>query len=448
MATKVFNIVGPTGPTGDTGVTGAQGPPGPSTISGNAGNTALLGSDSLIYVPTTPLANSTQNGLLTQLSGLTTDLVDGTNNIQNQTAAINPVIWSVRQRSFNALGNPNFEVNQRVTANALTNMPSGSFIADRWFAQKSMATGTFNWNCSGSQGYASGFSFLVSTRPMNFSVGTVQASLAAAEYFMIEEQVEGPALRELSGSHSISLLVSAYNTSQTPFHFSVGLRNPASTYSYTKLCTVPSNASQSLVQIPNIPAFPSAGSFSNTPGVAGYQLQINMGSGSTYTAPADGVWSAGNFIASPGTDNMAASSTQQFSVFYVQHEPGPECSPFMDIDFATNLLQCQRYWAKSNGYGTLNPTSNDWRLLGNVAAATAIRSYVRYPNTMAKVPTVTIYDNAGVANAIWMEAVGGSIAVSSTSGNADGIQAVNFASQSGAILGNNTIGQWRADTGW
>ena len=41
---------GPTGATGPTGSTGATGPAGPSAVSVNAGNTATLGSDSLIFV--------------------------------------------------------------------------------------------------------------------------------------------------------------------------------------------------------------------------------------------------------------------------------------------------------------------------------------------------------------------------------------------------------------
>ena len=42
---------GPTGPQGQPGTTGASGPPGPTAISADAGNFAVLGSDSLAYVP-------------------------------------------------------------------------------------------------------------------------------------------------------------------------------------------------------------------------------------------------------------------------------------------------------------------------------------------------------------------------------------------------------------
>jgi hypothetical protein len=49
---------GPQGPTGAAGTQGVQGPPGPTAVSANAGNTATLGSDNLIFVPLAPAASN------------------------------------------------------------------------------------------------------------------------------------------------------------------------------------------------------------------------------------------------------------------------------------------------------------------------------------------------------------------------------------------------------
>jgi hypothetical protein len=49
---------GPQGPTGATGTQGVQGPPGPTAVSANAGNTATLGSDNLIFVPLAPAGSN------------------------------------------------------------------------------------------------------------------------------------------------------------------------------------------------------------------------------------------------------------------------------------------------------------------------------------------------------------------------------------------------------
>ena len=45
-------VDGAPGPAGADGAPGIQGPPGPTAVSTDAGNAAMLGTDSLIYVPT------------------------------------------------------------------------------------------------------------------------------------------------------------------------------------------------------------------------------------------------------------------------------------------------------------------------------------------------------------------------------------------------------------
>src|SRR4029077_7860842 len=77
-------------------------------------------------------ASASTAGLLKQLSGNTTDFVDVTNTCQNLVTAIQPTIWSARLRSFNAIGNPTFEVSQRNAGNSVSNPSSGAFVIDRW----------------------------------------------------------------------------------------------------------------------------------------------------------------------------------------------------------------------------------------------------------------------------------------------------------------------------
>jgi hypothetical protein len=58
---------GDKGDKGDIGAVGAPGVPGPTAVSANAGNTATLGTDNLIFVPLTPgasNANPTMNGTM------------------------------------------------------------------------------------------------------------------------------------------------------------------------------------------------------------------------------------------------------------------------------------------------------------------------------------------------------------------------------------------------
>ena len=62
-----------------------------------------------------PLADTTQDGLLRKVSGLTTDFVDGTNHCQDLGSGIKLVM----PRLFNSIGNPTFEVDQRNIGNAV-----------------------------------------------------------------------------------------------------------------------------------------------------------------------------------------------------------------------------------------------------------------------------------------------------------------------------------------
>lgn len=68
------------GSSGTQGGAGPVGAGGPRLVSADSGNTTRLGSDSLVYVPTTALATSSLNGALNQVSGSIRDLQDGTNN--------------------------------------------------------------------------------------------------------------------------------------------------------------------------------------------------------------------------------------------------------------------------------------------------------------------------------------------------------------------------------
>jgi len=70
-------MITPGGDQGPSGVQGATGAEGPSKVSADSGNVARLGSDSLIFVPPEPLADSTQAGLMHQVSGKASDYVAG-----------------------------------------------------------------------------------------------------------------------------------------------------------------------------------------------------------------------------------------------------------------------------------------------------------------------------------------------------------------------------------
>jgi hypothetical protein len=112
------------------------------------------------------------------------------------------------------------------------------------------------------------------------------------------------------------------------------------------LCTIPTGGVWTLIQLPNLSPFPPAGFPLGhiTGDYSYYELAINLCVGSTYIAPATNAWYNTNYSGAPGMDNFAAKPVNTaFYLAFVQHEPGPVCTQFMDVPFEDNLLDCQRY---------------------------------------------------------------------------------------------------------
>ena len=345
------------------------------------------------------LADATQNGMLRQVSGLATDVVDGTNHCVPIASMAG--ITQMRLRSFNALGNSVFEIDQRNIGNALTNPANGSFIQDRWSVFKSAGlTGTVNTALQlvpTAPIVIPGTSFAITQAYQKFTVGTAQASLAAADFWGISQTIEGPRWRELSMDvHSVSILVQS-SVART---FALRLRDPTSTHSLVTLCTVPANV-WTLITLPNFPVW--VGTYTASPGNAGYIFDIFLACGSNYLTAANAAWQTGDVRGVTGMSNFLATSGATFSIAFTQHEPGALCTTPQDLPFNHNLDDCLRYYQKSYNYAVLpgtasNPGRRTFLVLGAFAAGSGVMSFYK---PMAKVPTVVLFNHAtGAASSV------------------------------------------------
>lgn len=447
MAKKIMNLIGPVGSIGANGATGPAGGPGPRVFSSDSANALVAGTDQLAFLPlgNIPLASPTQNGLVRQLSGSGGDFIDGTNNSQNLIAAEEPVIWSVRQRSFNAAANPSFEVYQRPP---LPGGSTGGFVTDRWIWVAPLATGRAFANYGLPSVKDPNTGFPVSSQSFNIYCTTVQASLAAGEYAMIYQFVEGPAVRELLSGFSVTILF----PQSYAYPFSFFIRNAAYTWSYTKLIN-PANyplGTTYNVTIPNLSLY-SGTSWPTTPGVQGLNFGFCLASGTTYIAPADGVWSSGNFLASPGQSNFFSSATNYFGPGFVQIEPGPVCGYLLDCPFLDNLRSCKRYYQKSWMYGVYIVPNPEYREIGTYIAVGPpgiARSNIEYPVEMAFAPTVTIYDYTGNSGRAYLDSGGTTYPCSPSGISTKGVAQLNFSTSTTNATWYPVLGQWMADTSW
>jgi hypothetical protein len=184
--------------------------------------------------------------------------------------------------------------------------------------------------------------------------------------------------------------------------------------------------------------------------VVGINIGICLACGTTYTAPVADIWQTGNYLAAPGMSNLFGAAGS-FATAMIQFEPGPICTQLMDLPFSGpngNLEACQRFYAKSYSYpykaGSVASLGAIWWLCP--VNTTALYTPVRFPRTMAKVPTVTGYSTStGAANNVYTGA--SDIAISSVNAVGDaGFGGFNLSTSMTAGFGMNF--NYTADTGW
>ena len=265
-------------------------------------------------------------------------------------AAVGPTIWSVRNRSFNALGNPNFEVDQR-NIGALVSPATGGFAVDRWSVGY-VGTMTVSTQQLAENVVVPGTSFYVTSKYLRTKLTAQDSSLAAGEYLGLVHTVDGPGMRELLGDvHSVQVLA---RFSVANLKFVMALVDSGGTRSLCKLCTLGAANTWTLITLPNLPVWAAGGGWTTAWGVVGYTLGFYLASGSTGIAPAADVWQTGNYKGLAIMDNFCASAVNStFDLAFVQHEPGSECSTLMDVSWANNLWDCLPYYYKSTDYNAL-----------------------------------------------------------------------------------------------
>jgi hypothetical protein len=376
------------------------------------------------FVAAKPVASSTVAGdnlLLLTNAGTYAKIDSSTfsSSIAALLPAPEPKIWAVRLRSFNSAGNPNFEVDQRNAGALLASPASGVYAVDRWNVNYTgtmvISTQQVSPGVADTTLVVPGTSFKISNNSLKLTLTTQETTLGAADRWQLIQNIEGPLLRELIADvSSISLLV---RSSVANLKFSVALRDPgATTKSLVKLCSLGAANTWTLISLPNLPVFPS-GTFSLSPGAPGYSLTICLACGTTFTAPAADTWQSGNFAGAPGMSNFAANATSStFEICMVQHEPGSQCSTFMDKPFDQNLHESQRYFDKSYEYG-VKPGTADVTGFGPIwtqcQATVNPQCNVRFKRTLARDPTVIGYSsNSGNSGTVYDRLSSGDRAIS------------------------------------
>ena len=376
--------VGPTGPQGNTGATGpagtngATGPAGPTAVSTDAANSARLGSDTLIYVPTpvippgtvvsaTPPAspqagalwwdsvggqlyvsfndgNSTQwviavNATASLLPASTTVLggvkVDGTTI---QAAGDGTISTTVVPMGDNRIINGDMRIDQRNNGASGT---ANGYTVDRWnYYSNQAAKGTWGQKLNAIAGPV-GFPYY-----LGFQSSSAYAPLAA-DQFIIQQYLEFDAVSDFAfGSASASsITLSFWARSSLTGTFGGAIQNNGASRNYPFTYSLPTANSWTKITL-TIPG-DTTGTWTVSGNSAALGVIFDLGTGSTYRAPAN-AWTSSPFISgATGAVSVVATNGATFYVTGVKLEIGSVATPYNRQSLAKSLADCQRYYEQS-----------------------------------------------------------------------------------------------------
>jgi hypothetical protein len=232
----------------------------------------------------------------------------------------------------NRIINGDMRVAQRGTS-FVTSGTNTAFPADRFLADYSSgATVTVSQQADA----PSSNEFQYSIRA---AVGTADTSIGVAEYWYIQQKIEGFNARDLIGkTFTLSFWV---KSSKTGIHC-VSFRNAGNDRSYVVEYTVSVANTWEQKSITVAGGLITAGTWNWTNGVGlGVSWALAIGSNFHTTA---GAWQTGNFFSTANQVNCLDSNTNIFAITAAQLEVGPVATPFEQRPIGMELALCQRYY--------------------------------------------------------------------------------------------------------
>ena len=287
-----------------------------------------------------------------------------------------------------------------------TNFPAvanGAYTADRLFYEKGgtavhTASKSADAPSAAQAGLYSGFSH-------SLLVTTAQTTLAAAEYNILSQRIEGLNSAPLGFGQAVVRTVTKsfwVKMAKTGVHC-VSFTN-ALNRSYVAEYTIIAANTWEFKSI-TIPVDTSGTwNYDNTVGLS---VRFALAAGTNYqTTP--NTWQAGNFIATANQVNELDTVGNTFKLDLLQLEPGSTASPFDVKDADDVLRQCYRYTRPAKANARFTAT----------AAAQSISTTIAY-DTMRAAPTATINIAGSIFNSsatvYGLTATGARLDITSTS---------------------------------
>ena len=256
----------------------------------------------------------------------------------------------------------------------------GYFTCDRWKSQFNATAGrlTQTQTADGPNG--------ISSNCLKLDCTTADTSIAAAEYLLLVQPLEGQNLQRIgkgvAGAKQIT--VSFYVKANAAFDFAVELQDIDNSRHIAKLFSTTTDWVRHEITFPADVDDGSSPFDDNN--ANSLQLLFWLHSGATFAGGtlATSWANLTNANRAAGIDSFFSSTDNNFFLTGVQMEVGPVATEFEQEDISTTLAKCQRYF---QGGGRLIQTGDG--VIGYLQASSLL------PVQMRAIPTAVISDNAG-----------------------------------------------------
>ena len=340
-----------------------------------------------------------------QLTGATTLTRVKVHSSTNSNALVNfsagtKEVFVTQPSAFNnqTLGRTNMVINPHGSIQQETTTPftitAGVYFADQWIAAKTSSTGVSQAGVTTGtvSSYDPSYIFLKTT--------TAQGSLAAGDFVIGFQPIEGNYTRRLlyGGSTAKGSWLRFRASCTQSATCSVAIRNNAADRSFVQSFAVTTTPTDFFVYVPG----DTTGTWPTGTGGAA-NVSFCHSAGTTFQTATLGSWQAGNFFAANTQTNLLGTLNAQLNITDVQWSASDVLLPFEPIDYAQELLRCQRYFWKLTTNG-----STDFYLPGGVIENSGVSIVFGWalPTTMRAAPTVgssgtiDIYDGTNVTSLV------------------------------------------------
>jgi hypothetical protein len=295
----------------------------------------------------------------------------------------------------NRILNGDMRIDQRNAGASVATPSNGQFALDRF---RTFTSGGGVYSVGQSSTAPTGF-----TNSMLFTVTTADLSIAAADFYLFTQTIEGNNVADLGfGTASAkTVTVSFWVRSSVTGTFAFSLRQGSGDRSYVAEYTVSSADTweQKTITI----AGDTSGTWSTDTG-PGMICTWDLGSGSDRNATAN-TWSAGNYFRTSSCVDLIATNGATLYITGVQLEVGSVATPFERRPFTTELQLCQRYYCKTFDFATApanNGGNNGMLMCGTISSGNYEPNAMwRFPVEMRADPTVTLYNPSTGTTGQW-----------------------------------------------